>query len=908
MQFKRSKSINSKKVVSAVLAGMMAVSSGTAVMAAEDTASQAVVSAVGASLFNDVKNDFWAEKHIYKLASQGILLGNNGLFRPNDYVSQEEAITMAIRFMGLEGSLTSGAVTIPGNLEVNNYFKPYVDLAFKQNLLNATEEASAGTEGWGKKKASREWITGILIRAIGKEGEAAAASGKQTTFADNGSIAASKLGYVNAAIDLGLTTGLEGNRFDPTGSVTRAQLATFFSRAGAYSSTTFENMTDGIVVSLNESSIGLYTDGKITNFPLDSATAYFSSASEKRQSFSSLQMFTKVRVITTNGKTVYAEVLDPAVQLQSTEGVFSRISPGNILWIEANSTFKEFTYDAVTSFLDQNGNKIDPTTITPGSQLIIHSEMNTTAQKPVIVQVKSSVVNKTGAGVVESTNLTDKMIAFKDASGNLESYKWSDGLQITYQKQLINASELSTGAEVKYAIRNNQIESIEVTKSVERKITGTLYEVGSSKKNITYTRDGSYDFKLLADKIEIVIQGVEKATLSDLIADAKFGDKVELTVNAEDKVTKITVLNRQIESKLDSTVISYDAKGKWLTFQDANKQAHVVKLDENTKVSYNTNNEPTLAGMETVLKNANLRINVNHIGDRALSVEAVYKYNGTVSDINTTSKKISITTAGGQVVTLPYSSALVQAQGKSGLTINDVKIGNKVTAYLYDDQQTIRSIMIQSVIQYQVTAINTTSGQVSVKTEGSNSTTFFTIDSSAVTGSNGEVIRLAGLKVGDIINVTFDGNSAVAAQVVAINVGEVTAVDPATQTITVKNFAGNSEAIKVSGTVKINRSGSVNNSLGSLSTGDRVDIRKDVDGNTVVKVLTAVTRDYWKYDAATKEIYVKRQYVSENMKYPLAANAYIHQGDNTLTVQSLKENDTIVMYLNNDVVVEVLKQ
>ena len=907
MQFKRSKSINSKKVVSAVLAGMMAVSSGTAVLAAEDTASQAVVSSIGASLFNDVKNGYWAEKHIYKLASLGILLGNNGQFRPNDYVSQEEAITMAIRFMGLEGNLSSEVATIPGNLEVNNYFKPYVDLAFKQNLLNATEEASAGAEGWGKKKASREWITSILVRAIGKQADATAAAGQQTTFADNGSITPSKLGYVNVAIDLGLTTGLDGNRFDPTGSVTRAQLATFFSRADVYSSTSFDNRTDGIVVSLNESSIGLYADGKVTSFPLDQATAYFSSASEQRQSYSSLQLFTKVRVIASGGKTVYVEVLDPAVQLQSTEGTFSRISPGNILWIEANNTFKEFTYDAVTSFLDQNGNKIDPTTITAGSQLIIHSE-NTAAQKPVIVQVKSSVVNKTGAGILESINLTEKMIAFKDASGNLESYKWSDGLQITYQKQLINPSELSAGAEVKYTIQNNLIESIEVTKSVERKITGTLFEIGSSMKNITYTRDGSYEFKLLADKPEIVIQGVDKATLSDLIADAKYGDKVELTVNEEDKVTKITVLNRQIESKLGSTVISYDAKGKWLTFQDADKQAHVVKLDENTKISYNTYNEPTLAGMETLLKNTNLRINVNHIGDRALSVEAVYKYTGKVSDINTTSKKISITTAGGQVVTLPYSSALVQAQGKTGLTINDVKIGNQVTAYLYDDQQTIRSLMIQSVLQYQVTAINTTSGQVSVKTEGSSSTTFFTIASSAVKGTDGAVIGLAGLKAGDIINVTFDGNSAVAAQVVAVSMGEVTAVDTAAQTITIKTAAGNTQAIKVSGTVKINRAGIVSNSLSALNTGDRVDIRTDVDGSTVARVLAAVTTTYWKYDASTKEIYVKRQYISEKMKYSLAANAYIHQGDNTLTVQSLKENDTIVMYLNNDVVVEVLKQ
>lgn len=55
-------------------------------------------------MFSDVNLGFWAEKHIHKLAALDILKGNNGKFRPNDDVTQQEAITMAIRFMGLQGN------------------------------------------------------------------------------------------------------------------------------------------------------------------------------------------------------------------------------------------------------------------------------------------------------------------------------------------------------------------------------------------------------------------------------------------------------------------------------------------------------------------------------------------------------------------------------------------------------------------------------------------------------------------------------------------------------------------------------------------------------------------------------------------------------------------------------------
>ncbi|MNY59102.1 hypothetical protein D3C86_1955110 [compost metagenome] len=66
---------------------------------------------------------------------------------------------------------------------------------------------------------------------------------------------------------------------------------------------------------------------------------------------------------------------------------------------------------------------------------------------------------------------------------------------------------------------------------------------------------------------------------------------------------------------------------------------------------------------------------------------------------------------------------------------------------------------------------------------------------------------------------------------------------------------------------------------------------------------------FWRYESGTNEILVKRASASDsNYRFVPGPNVYIHQGDTTLPVQSLKENDNIIMYFNNNILVEIAKQ
>ncbi|WKL02629.1 S-layer homology domain-containing protein [Paenibacillus amylolyticus] len=143
-----------------------------------------------------------------------------------------------------------------------------MSLALQLGLIDKTEESTVDVSktSWGQKPASREWITKLLIRSLDKDAEAKAQNNQSTGFADNASISESGKGYVNLAVSLDLAKGVEGNKFNPTGSVTRAQLATFFSRGESLTDTKYPNTSTGYVTGLKDGQITLVVDGKAVNF------------------------------------------------------------------------------------------------------------------------------------------------------------------------------------------------------------------------------------------------------------------------------------------------------------------------------------------------------------------------------------------------------------------------------------------------------------------------------------------------------------------------------------------------------------------------------------------------------------------------------------------------------------------
>lgn len=151
--------------------------------------------------------------------------------------------------------------------------------------------------------------------------------------------------------------------------------------------------------------------------------------------------------------------------------------------------------------------------------------------------MKSGLVNKTGAGVVQNVDTANKRVTLKDSTGYEDTYTWDDATVIRYQNQILSPAELKNGYAVNFTVKNSILQSVEVTQSVDRTIQAMLYSVEENGKTITYKRSGStqLETKFLAEKPEIIMSGVAKPVLSDLLADAVSGDQVTLTINGEEK-------------------------------------------------------------------------------------------------------------------------------------------------------------------------------------------------------------------------------------------------------------------------------------------------------------------------------------------------------------------------------------
>lgn len=909
MVLRHSKHVHSKKVVSAVMAGLIAFGGGASIVSADEEAANATTAnapQTAVNVFSDVNAGYWGEKYIYQLAAQGIVTGNNGKFRPNDPVTQQEAVTMAIRFLSMQDQLSSGAATLPTNVKVNDYFTKYVELAFQQNLLDKQKESGYTDEKviWGAQKASREWITEVLVRSIGRTAEANAAKNKATGFADNAKISPDRLGYVNVAVELGLAKGVNGNKFDPQGAVTRAQLATFFSRAQAYITTNYENQYKGSIASIENGKLELYADGKLNSFKLDSSTAYFASDSEKRLQFSDINPYTQAVVVANNGTAAYVEITDQTQQVERFDRTYARLSPNNVIWLDTGSTFEELSYEPSTVFLDQNGIQIDPKTLAAGSLLTIERETYSPQKKIVSIRVKSGLVNKTGAGVVQNVDTANKRVTLKDSTGYEDTYTWDDATVIRYQNQILSPAELKNGYAVNFTVKNSILQSVEVTQSVDRTIQAMLYSVEENGKTITYKRSGStqLETKFLAEKPEIIMSGVAKPVLSDLLADAVSGDQVTLTINGEEKITKIEVTGRQMEQLDAVTIVNYDAKTHWLTVKDANNQPRVIILDDKTKLE--SSNGTTLDKVEPLL-GAGRKVSVSLIGTRALSLEVVYKVEGKISSINTAKKVISIVAANGKVEEIPYNSTLlVEIFGKSNASLADVRVGDEVSAQLSTNQDYLQSLKLKTSAQFEVVFTEPAKNRIRVKANGATSDIY--TDKATLTGDSGQAILLADLRPGTLVNITLQGLTAVSVAEVKLTLGEVTSLDASGNVLTVKDHSGNSQTLGVSGGVKVVKNGTTASNLSTLTQGDRVEIRKDIQGVTIIQVLEKIERAFWQ--ANNTEIQVKRKSINDNYRFTLSDKVFVHQGDTTLSVQSLKENDNIVLYLNNGVVVEIVKQ
>jgi hypothetical protein len=186
--------------------------------------------------FDDIKGADvdWSAKSIASLASKKVFEGyEDGTFRPRDTIKRIEAITAAVRLLGLRDKAESAAEmqTVLNFKDADKiaakypWAVGYVAVAVENALFLETDNAVQP-----EKESTRLWATTLLVKALKLDAEAKAKMNTHLTFDDADEIPAGSVGYVAVAIEKGLITGFENNTFRPNAPVTRAQLAALLDR------------------------------------------------------------------------------------------------------------------------------------------------------------------------------------------------------------------------------------------------------------------------------------------------------------------------------------------------------------------------------------------------------------------------------------------------------------------------------------------------------------------------------------------------------------------------------------------------------------------------------------------------------------------------------------------------------
>ncbi len=175
-------------------------------------------------VFTDIKNH-WAEDDIIFVASRGLLAGTgNNQFSPDTGMTRGMFVTALGRLADIDpNSYKTGKFT---DVKADAYYAPYVNWAAEKGIVNGTTATTFSPD----TNITREQMAVIMANYAKKLGYDLPAAHEAVTFADNAQISGWAAKEVKAMQQAGILAGKGGNRFDPKGTATRAEVATVLRR------------------------------------------------------------------------------------------------------------------------------------------------------------------------------------------------------------------------------------------------------------------------------------------------------------------------------------------------------------------------------------------------------------------------------------------------------------------------------------------------------------------------------------------------------------------------------------------------------------------------------------------------------------------------------------------------------
>ncbi len=174
--------------------------------------------------FTDITGH-WAADNILFAASRGLLSGTSDTtFSPGTGMTRGMFVTALGRLAGINpDSYKTGKFT---DVKADAYYAPYVNWAAQTGIVEGVTAITFAPD----TNINREQMAVIMANYAKKLGYDLPRTLKAVTFADNANISSWAKDAVRAMQQAGILAGKNGNKFDPKGTATRAEVATVLRR------------------------------------------------------------------------------------------------------------------------------------------------------------------------------------------------------------------------------------------------------------------------------------------------------------------------------------------------------------------------------------------------------------------------------------------------------------------------------------------------------------------------------------------------------------------------------------------------------------------------------------------------------------------------------------------------------
>ncbi len=163
--------------------------------------------------FSDIADVEWAKESINRLVEKNVI-AKDEKFRPNDYITREEFVKMAVTAFNMYDKNAKAEFT---DVKGDEWFAPYIASAFANGIVTGNPDGSFGIG----KNITRQEIAVILCRILNTE----ISEDVSEKFADDEKIADWAKEAVYEMKKRGIVNGVGENTFEPESYATRAMAA-----------------------------------------------------------------------------------------------------------------------------------------------------------------------------------------------------------------------------------------------------------------------------------------------------------------------------------------------------------------------------------------------------------------------------------------------------------------------------------------------------------------------------------------------------------------------------------------------------------------------------------------------------------------------------------------------------------